>query len=129
MMSSDRFDHTFIEPSDFDASLSFYRDTLGWKEVFSWGDLASPRGVGLSSGQMMVVLAEDHPADDNSKSHGVNGHRPTIHLAVDDLDARYAELSASGKVLFPPEANHWGTKWFVARDPDGNLIAFEQRMS
>ena len=21
----------------------------------------------------------------------------------------------------------WGTRWFVVRDPDGNLIAFEQR--
>ena len=28
--------------------------------------------------------------------------------------------------LFAPEPTHWGTRWFVARDPDGNLIAFEQ---
>jgi len=27
---SDRFDHVFIEPAWFDASLAFYRDTLGW---------------------------------------------------------------------------------------------------
>jgi hypothetical protein len=25
------------------------------------------------------------------------------------------------------EATHWGTRWFVVRDPDGNLVAFEQR--
>jgi uncharacterized glyoxalase superfamily protein PhnB len=76
---------------------------------------------------MTVVLAEPHPADDNSKSHGINGTRPTIHLAVEDIDARYRDLASSGSALFPPQDTHWGTRWFVARDPDGNLLAFEQR--
>ena len=128
-MSTDRFDHIFIEPSNFDASLAFYRDTLGWKVQFAWGETGSPRGAGLNSGQMMVVLAEDHLADDKTKSHGINGTRPTVHLAVEDIEARYAEVSRSGKALFPPQVNQWGTKWFVAKDPDGNLIAFEQRNS
>jgi uncharacterized glyoxalase superfamily protein PhnB len=39
---------------------------------------------------------------------------------------RYAEVAKSGAALFPPKKTHWGTLWFVARDPDGNLIAFEQ---
>ena len=128
-MSTDRFDHIFIEPSNFDASLAFYRDTLAWKVQFSWGEAGSPRGAGLSSGHMMVVLAENHPAEDKSKSHGINGTRPTVHLAVEDIEARYAEVSKSGKALFAPQVNHWGTRWFVAKDPDGNLIAFEQRNS
>ena len=121
---SDRFDHLFIEPASFDASLAFYRDTLGWATRFAWGDGGAPRGACLSSGAMTVVIAERHPADDHSKSHGIAGHRPTVHLVVDDLDARYRELAAVA--LFAPEATHWGTRWFVARDPDGNLIAFEQ---
>jgi catechol 2,3-dioxygenase-like lactoylglutathione lyase family enzyme len=128
-MNSDRFDHIFIEPYDFDASLAFYRDSLGWKVAFSWGESGSPRGAGLSSGQMMVVLAEDHPTEDKSKSHGINGNRPTVHLIVEDIEVRYQEVARSGQALFPPQANHWGTRWFVAKDPDGNLIAFEQRSS
>ena len=76
---------------------------------------------------MRIVLAEAHPATDHSKSHGINGTRPTVLLAVDDLDARYARIAPSGTALFAPEATHWGTRWFVVRDPDGNLIAFEQR--
>ena len=80
-----------------------------------------------TAGGMGLVLAEPHAADDHSKSHGINGTRPTLHLAVDDVDARYAELAARGAALFAPEATHCGTRWFVARDPDGNLIAFEQR--
>jgi catechol 2,3-dioxygenase-like lactoylglutathione lyase family enzyme len=121
---ADRFDHLFLQPASFDASLAFYRDTLGWHLRYSWGAGGEPRGACLSSGAMTVVLAEAHEADDNSKRHGINGTRPTAHLRVDDIDARYAELQAVA--LFAPEATHWGTRWFVARDPDGNLIAFEQ---
>jgi uncharacterized glyoxalase superfamily protein PhnB len=80
-----------------------------------------------SAGNATIVLAEPHSATDRSKSHGINGTRPTLHLIVDDIEARHAELAATGVALFAPEATHWGTRWFVARDPDGNLIAFEQR--
>jgi uncharacterized glyoxalase superfamily protein PhnB len=125
-MSTDRFDHVFIQPESYDTSLAFYRDALGWEVEFSWGEPGTPRGAGLSSGQMTVVIAEDHPTDDKSKSHGINGTRPTIHLAVADVDARYKEVAKSGSALFAPQKSHWGTRWFVAKDPDGNLIAFEQ---
>ena len=125
-MARDQFDHVFIEPSSYDDSLAFYRDGLGWQVLFAWGGNGEPRGACLGSGAMQVVLAEPHPASDKSKSHGINGTRPTVHLRVTDIDARYTELNRLGLALFPPEATHWGTRWFVARDPDGNLLAFEQ---
>jgi catechol 2,3-dioxygenase-like lactoylglutathione lyase family enzyme len=125
-MAADRFDHVFVEPASYDASIAFYRGTLGWRERFAWGGSGQPRGACLASdGGATIVLAERHAATDHSKSHGVNGTRSTLHLRVDDLEARHAELA--GVALFAPEATHWGTRWFVARDPDGNLIAFEQR--
>lgn len=125
-MPHDRFDHVFIEPASFDASLAFYRDGLGWQVRHAWGESGEPRGACLSSDAMTVVLAEPHPARDKTKIHGINSHRPTVHLQVDDIDQRYAELARSGLALFPPEATHWGTRWFVAQDPDGNRVAFEQ---
>lgn len=125
-MPSDRFDHLFVEPTSFDATVTFYREGLGWKEQFSWGQPGSPRGIGLTGGGVSIVIAERHEADDHSKSHGINGTRPTVHLVVDDLDQRYQALSQKGLTLFPPEATHWGSRWFVVCDPDGNLIAYEQ---
>lgn len=125
-MSHDRFDHLFIQPSSYDASLAFYRDGVGWQVEFAWGGNGEPRGACMGSGAMRVILAEPHPATDKSKSHGINGTRPTVHLHVSDIDVRYAELSRTGLALFAPEQTHWGTRWFVARDPDGNLLAFEQ---
>ena len=126
-MLPDRFDHVFVQPSSFNASLAFYRDVLGWRVMFSWGGKGEPRGASLSSGAMTIVLAEPHPAEDKSKSHGINGTRPTVHLLVENIDERYSEVAKSGFALFAPERTHWGTRWFVARDPDGNLIAFEQK--
>lgn len=126
-MAQDRFDHVFIEPLSFDASLAFYRDGLGWNVLHARGQPGEPRGACLGSGAMTLVLAEPHRAADKSKTHGINGHRPTLHLQVDDVDARHAQLARAGLALFAPEPTHWGTRWFVARDPDGNLIAFEQQ--
>ena len=57
---------------------------------------------------MIIVLAEPHPAADKSKTHGINGTRPTTHLRVDDIDARYAALR--NVALFAPERTQWGTR-------------------
>jgi uncharacterized glyoxalase superfamily protein PhnB len=127
-MSQDRFDHLFVQPASFDESLAFYRDVLGWGVRYTWGDAATPRGACLGSpGGVTIVIAEDHASDDHAKTHGIHGTRPTLHLDVDDVDARYAEVAARGGALFAPQDTHWGTRWFVACDPDGNLIAFEQK--
>jgi catechol 2,3-dioxygenase-like lactoylglutathione lyase family enzyme len=123
-MRQDRFDHLFIAPGQFDASLAFYRETLGWQAVQQWGGQGQPRGCLLDGGGVQLVIAEPHDTVDHAWTHGANGHRPTLHLRVDDLDARFAQIDPATVVL-PPEATHWGTRWFIVRDPDANLIAFE----
>ena len=91
-MAADRFDHLFIAPSDFDRTLAFYRDTLGWRVAAHWGGGGAPRGAQLDGGGTRLVIAEPHDAADRSWTHGIHGARPTLHLAVDDVDARYAAL-------------------------------------
>ena len=125
-MVKDRFDHLFIAPSDFERTVVFYRDALGWSPVAAWGGGSEPRGVMLNGGAIEIVLAERHDADDHSWPQGMNGHRPTVHLTVENLDERFRELSPVAEVVVKPEATHWGTRWFVLKDPDGNLIAYEQ---
>jgi catechol 2,3-dioxygenase-like lactoylglutathione lyase family enzyme len=125
-MPKDRFDHLFIAPADFDRGVAFYRDSLGWNPVATWGGDGEPRGVILNGGTIEIILAERHDTDDHSWSHGMNGHRPTVHLTVENLDERFRELSSVVEVVVNPEATHWGTRWFVIKDPDDNLIAYEQ---
>ena len=126
----DKFDHAFIAPKDFDKSLAFYKNNLGWEVVSSWGTAPEPRGAVLKSdGGMTVIIAEEHEKKgDQAWDHGINGERPTLHLNVDDVDKRFLNLRDSTVAVIKPEKNHWGTKWFVLRDPDDNLIAFNQQL-
>lgn len=117
----DRFDHLHIQPGDFDRSLAFYRDTLGWSVVSAWGDGASGRGVVLSGGAMKVVLAE-------RPGSPANGAKPraAIHLDIHDIDKRFRELPPGDHVVAAPGVGGLGRRGFTVRDPDGNLIAFEE---
>lgn len=126
MSISDRFDHLVIAPTDFGRSLAFYRDVLGWSLVASWGDEKEGRGAVLSGGGIKVIIAERHDATSPTATPGVNGVRPNVHLDIHDIDARFRMLPAGDHVVVAPEDTHRGTRWFVVRDPDGNLYAFEE---
>jgi catechol 2,3-dioxygenase-like lactoylglutathione lyase family enzyme len=117
----DRFDHIHIEPADFDRSLAFYRDTLGWSVVSTWGDPASGRGAVLSGGAIKVVLAERSNYPGSAAEP-----RPAVHLDIHDIDKRFRALPPGDYVVAPPGVSGDGTRGFVLRDPDGNLIAFEE---
>jgi catechol 2,3-dioxygenase-like lactoylglutathione lyase family enzyme len=125
-MATDRFDHLFIAPADFERAVAFYRDALGWRPIASWGGGNEPRGIILNGGAIEIVLAERHDTGDHSWSQGITEHRPTVHLTVENLDERFRELSSVAEIAVKPETTHWGTRWFVVKDPDGNLIAYEQ---
>ena len=120
---SDRFHHLFIRPSDFEASLAFYRDVLGWSVTENWGGNGKGRGAMLSGGGIKVVLAE-RPAESTANDAGSPG--PDVHLDIHDIDERFRMLPKGAHVVIEPQSTHWGTRWFVVRDPDGHLIAFEE---
>jgi len=120
---SDRFHHLYIEPDDFEASLAFYRDVIGWAVTEDWNDDGGNRGAVLSGGAMKVVLAERHAA---TRPADASGTRPSVHLDIHDIDARFLQIPKGPHVVVGPEKTHWGTRWFVVRDPDGNRIAFEE---
>ena len=116
----DRFDHLHILPADYERSLAFYRDTLGWAVVSEWGDAASGRGTVLSGGAIKVVLAE------RSRVPDAAAPARAIHLDIHDIDRRFETLPSGDHVVVPPQKSDRGTRWFVVRDPDGNLVAFEE---
>ena len=120
----DRFHHLFITPEDFDASLAFYRDVLGWSVTREWGGEGKGRGVALSGGGVKVVIGER--VAESTAEEGLGSARPNVHLDIHDVDKRFGRLAKGAHVVREPEDTHWGTRWFVVKDPDGNLIAFEE---
>ncbi|HUL96357.1 MAG TPA: VOC family protein [Usitatibacter sp.] len=116
----DRFHHMLIEPKDFEASLKFYRDVLGWAVTLAWGGKGKPRGTILSGGGIKVVITERDPAAKGPMCG------PDVFLDIHDIDARFKEIPKGAHVVTPPGPTKWGTRWFVVKDPDGNEIAFEE---
>ena len=127
----DRFDHLFIVPRDFDASLEFYRDILCWPVTKEWIDEYGKRGAQLTGGGVRVVIAEPHaPREDAGEMRDIDAdahpHSPTVHLDIHDADERFARIAQGDHVVIAPAVNHRGTRWFMLRDPDGNLFAFNE---
>jgi len=117
----DRFDHLHLQPADFDRSVAFYRDTLGWSVLSSWGDAKTGRGAVLSGGGIKVVLTER-----SRDPAALARPTPAVHLDIHDVDRRFDAMPPGDHVVVPPGTSERGTRWFVVRDPDGNLIAFEE---
>src|SRR5262245_964164 len=105
----DSFDHIFIAPKNFDASLKFYTTVLSWPVQHSWGGDGEPRGAILrSDGGFTVVLAEPHEDDeDQAWREGRRGHQPTIHLGTEDVRTRFALVARGPHVVIEPEETHW----------------------
>ncbi len=93
-------------------------------EEASWGEEVGTRGSQLARGEFRIVIAENHGdvADSSGKS-GFIGTSPTIHVEVDNLDECFDVVADPSSVVVSPELTHWGVRWFVITDPDGNLIA------
>ena len=124
MTASDRFDHLFFCPRDFDVSRQFYVEILNWQVMSEWTDNHGKRGAILNGGGIRVMLAERRDGD--KIQNALAPHASTLHLDIHDADKRFAQIPAGNHVVQPPEENQWGSRWFVLRDPDGNLIAFDE---
>lgn len=124
-----------LRPADPQASLAFYRDTLGLaiSREFQGGTVFF-----LGNGLLEVSAA---PAGGNGGTAGTgaggpDGPGPTIAadvgglrlwLQVRDLDAVHRELVAAGvAVLREPRAEPWGLHEMWVADPDGTRIVFVQ---
>jgi catechol 2,3-dioxygenase-like lactoylglutathione lyase family enzyme len=130
---------TFLPHDDADASLAFYRDTLGFEvrnDVeyggMHWITVGPPDQPGTS-----IVL---HPpgggdpgvTDDERRTIAemmAKGTYAGINLATADVDKTFEELQAlDAEVVQEPTDQPWGIRDCALRDPAGNMIRiFEVR--
>jgi catechol 2,3-dioxygenase-like lactoylglutathione lyase family enzyme len=128
---------TFLPHDDPDASLAFYRDTLGFEvrndvayKGMRWITVGPPDQPGTS-----IVL---HPpaatpglTDDERRTIAemmAKGTYASIILSAADLEGTFARLQAGGaEVVEEPTDQPYGVRDCAVRDPAGNLVRVQQR--
>ena len=127
---------SFLPHTDPDASLAFYRDTLGFEvrnDVgyggMRWITVGPPDQPGTS-----IVLAPPaaNPGvtDDERRTIAemmAKGTYAMLLLATKDLDDTFERLQASGAdVVQEPTAQPYGVRDCAFRDPAGTLIRIQE---
>jgi catechol 2,3-dioxygenase-like lactoylglutathione lyase family enzyme len=123
-----------VTVNDVDESLGFYRDALGLEVQndvgsggFRWVTLGSPDQPGLG-----IVLSEPYAGRSQADGDALQelltkGVLPMIMFRVDDLDALFEKVRASGaEVLQEPMDQPWGPRDSAFRDPSGNMVRISQ---
>jgi len=127
---------TFLAHDDPDASLTFYRDTLGF-EVRNDVGYAGMRWITVGPANQPGTSIVLHPpaadpgiTDDERRTiaemmaKGSYGH---IILATAELDGTFARLQAGGAdVVQEPTEQPYGVRDCAFRDPAGNLIRIQE---
>ncbi|MFP3901317.1 MAG: VOC family protein [Acidimicrobiia bacterium] len=105
-------------PSDFEATVRWYRDVLGLRVAREYGTGDTVTGVVLFLGGGFLEL---------TCGDGARGAGPTLWLQVPDVDAEHARLEAAGvEVLRPPVTEPWGLRECWIADPDGTKLVLVQ---
>ena len=108
-----------ISASDYDATLVFYRDLLGFSIAESWDD---PDGRGTlfhaADGKIEVFEGnEHHPA------HAVEGVR--LAIEVSNAQAVHDHVAALGIAFTEPiDDRPWKHRSFTINDPNGLALTF-----
>jgi catechol 2,3-dioxygenase-like lactoylglutathione lyase family enzyme len=127
---------TFLPHNDADASLAFYRDTLGFElrnDVgyggMRWLTVGPPDQPGTS------VVLEPPAADPGITEEErrtitemmAKGTYARLVLGTPDLDATFEKVQASGaEVVQEPTQQAYGVRDCAFRDPAGNLIRINE---
>ena len=137
MTSMDITIHTsFLPHNDPDASLAFYRDTLGF-EVRNDVGYGGKRWITVGpAGQPGTSIVLEPPAADPGVTEDerrtiaemmAKGTYARIILATKDLDGTFERLQASGAdVVQEPIEQPYGVRDCAFRDPSGNLIRINE---
>ena len=127
---------TFLPHDDPDASLAFYRDTLGFEvrnDVGYGGMRWITVGPADQPGTSIVLYppaADPGITDDERRTIAemmAKGTYASIILATADLDGTFERLQASGaEVVQEPTEQPYGVRDCAVRDPAGNLIRIQR---
>jgi len=127
---------SFLPHTDADASLAFYRDTLGFEvrndvgyQGMRWITVGPP-GQPNTSLVLQPLDADPGITDDERRTIAemmAKGTYAGVNLATHDLDATFEQLqSGDVEVVQEPTDQPYGIRDCAVRDPAGNLIRIQE---
>ena len=129
---------SFLPHNDPDASLAFYRDTLGFEVRADVGYngmrwiTVGPAGQPGTSVVLFPPFAAPGITEDERRTIAemmAKGTYAILLLATPDLDGVFARLQAASgaEVVQEPTEQPYGVRDCAFRDPAGNLIRIQER--
>lgn len=107
-----------LTTADLPAALRFYRDLLGFTEIYRFPDGGPPSYVGLRLGAAELGLGVDAALDGPAANRYLQ-----LCVYTGDCDAAVAVLRTAGvPVLQEPADQPWGERMACVADPDGNRV-------
>jgi catechol 2,3-dioxygenase-like lactoylglutathione lyase family enzyme len=127
---------TFLPHNDADASLAFYRDTLGFelRNDVGYGGMrwltVGPPGQPGTSVVLEPPAADPGITEDERRTITemmAKGTYARLVLGTPDLDGTFEKVQASGaEVVQEPTQQAYGVRDCAFRDPAGNLIRINE---
>jgi catechol 2,3-dioxygenase-like lactoylglutathione lyase family enzyme len=128
--------NSFLPHSDPEASLTFYRDTLGFEVRLDVG-FQDMRWITIGPpGQPDTAIVLSPPAADPGITEDerrtiaemmAKGTYGIVVLATPDLDATFERLQASDvEIVQEPIEQDYGVRDCAVRDPSGNMIRIQE---
>jgi catechol 2,3-dioxygenase-like lactoylglutathione lyase family enzyme len=119
--------------SDIQASLSFWRDLLGFEIAY---DRPDARFAYLVRGRLQVMLCELNGRWETAPMQRPFGRGINFQMVVDRIDPILAALGNANWPLYEPPNEAWyragdqevGQREFLVQDPDGYLIRLVERL-
>ncbi len=106
------------------ASVRFYRDLLGFEEVYRFPESDEPGYVALRLDDGKIGLSRaDFPGIHGKPQRPITGRPFELCVEVEDVDAFLPRLREGGvRVLSEPADQVWGERVAYVEDPDGNPV-------
>jgi uncharacterized glyoxalase superfamily protein PhnB len=126
---------SFLPHEDPEASLAFYRDTIGFevRGDVGYGGMrwitVGPTGQPGTSIVLHPPAADPGITDDERRTIAemmAKGTYAGILLASDDLDAAFERLQASAEIVQEPTEQPYGVRDCAFRDPAGNMVRIQE---
>ena len=127
---------SFLPTDDPEASLTFFRDTLGFEVRLDVGSGAmrwitmGPAGQPDTSIVLYPPAANPGVSDDERRTIAemmAKGTFATLLLASKDLDAAFEKLQAGdADIVQEPTEQPYGVRDCAVRDPSGNMIRIQE---